>query len=88
MISLEAYRAAIGCFSTKLNLTVRNRCYRFFLNEGKRFLPHFLILLRTIKTMRCFLMFTLMLVLLKAGDIESNPGPVNIQKVVQGTVNQ
>ena len=33
-------------------------------------------------------MFTLMLVLLKAGDIESNPGPVNIQKVVQGTVNQ
>ena len=47
---------------------------------GNRFLPYSVVVLRMIKTIRCFLLFTLMVVLLMSGDIESNPGPVNIQK--------
>ena len=92
MISLEAYRATIGCFNpmSKDRTSFVKRCYRVFLEEIQisRLFPHSMILLQAIKMIRCHLLFALIFVLLMSGDIETKPGPVDIQKIVQGTFHQ
>ena len=88
MISLEAYRATIGCF----NLAVC--CYfhsRLSANNQGPF-KTFRNGVQTAnwgKLIQCICMFLfLSLVILAAGDIERNPGPFSVCKVVQGTFHQ
>ena len=97
MITIEAYRASIGCFFSKSrggNKSRRNgspptrQTWFFSLPEFLQICITFLFIL----TLRCninmaFLKLSLLLI---AGDIESNPGPVTnkIQKVVLGSFHQ
>ena len=93
MITLEAYRAAIGCFNPKVRLRTSfiKRCYKTYFNDiiqGSRLFPYSIVLLRFIKAIRCSFLFMMIILLLMSGDVESNPGPVNIIKVVQANFNQ
>ena len=91
MISLEAYRLAIGSFHPKVNFrTTFVKRYRTYLDSiiaGSTLFSLSLLFLKLIVFMRpCLIILSILL--LMSGDIESNPGPVEIMKVVQGTFNQ
>jgi len=80
MISLEAYRAAVGAFAP------RNRCHNIINNMYYRFARAVIILNMALLKMS---------LLLEDGDVESNPGPngavannIDIKKYVQGSYDQ
>lgn len=88
MISLEAYRFAIGCFSQPLKLG--RRSYRKVYEDGDHvfcFWSLFAFSTKHTPKYPILVLFSLM-ILLQSGDIETNPGPVNILKSVQGTFHQ
>ena len=90
MIDVQQYRVVIGCFcqSRKMRALLLNRGYKFFIVDivsGHSFRAVYLLLSRRFP--KCFTSF-LMLILLLAGDVELNPGPLNILKSVHGTFHQ
>ena len=95
MITIEAYRARIGCFFVKHHRgTQTKKSHRSFETGccGWNALFHIwiflFILTLSIKINMAFLEVSLLLL---GGDIESNPGPPvtgKIQKVVLGTLHQ
>ena len=84
MISLGAYRSAIGNFNYTLqyNLKVIYRNFKInssILNLGIRLL---------LKSSLCFILQHITLILLLSGDIELNPGPPIPNKSVKGSYHQ
>ena len=96
MITLEAYRARIGCFHSKGQKAKHQRCSSVQSFKSGNYFSY------PGECVQTFIMFVFILtlkfninmatqklsMLLLDGDIESNPGPVKIQKAVLGTFHQ
>ena len=98
MITLEAYRARIGCFHSKGQKAKHQKCPSFQSFESGGYFSY------PAEFVQTFIMFVFILtlklninlatqklsMLLLDGDIESNPGPVTykIQKAILGTFHQ
>jgi len=85
MISIEAYRIAIGNFNFTPQTSLRPLCKNLVVgsiinSEGLSRLLGYVPF--------CFIFFHFTLALLIAGDIESNPGPVTPDKVITGSFHQ
>ena len=101
MITIEAYRARIGCFHSKgqSGQRTKRQCSKAqSFKSGnhfafpEEFVKTFIIFvfILTLKWNINMTIFKLSMLLLLSGDIESNPGPVTykIQKSVSGTFHQ
>jgi len=91
MITLEAYRLSIGCFSPRVRFPTSfiKRAYRNYYEDillMSRFSSVCNILKRV--NIRLKTIFFFAAIILLCGDVETNPGPFTILKTVQGSFHQ
>ena len=82
MISLEAYRLSIGSFDGTRQLSLKP-IYRHLLIGSSISSTGLHRILKPVPFIATALY--LCIVLLTSGDIETNPGPVSLHKVIRGT---
>jgi len=92
MITLEAYRISIGCFSPRFRSTISwiKRVYRDYYKDillTNRF-SSIASFLKSFSVRLTIVFFFAAIILLVSGDIEINPGPYTIIKSVQGSFHQ